>query len=115
VLQHGVTKLDGVKPEIRISNGDAHASFPALPTGRPGEYHADVVFPREGTWRWEIWDGFSGTHTYAPVLVGEPASGSPWRWLVVAGVAGLFALGGSASLVLRFRRRQGIGTGPAAA
>ena len=30
---------------------------------------ARVVFPRAGTWRWTIWDGFSRIHTYKAVKV----------------------------------------------
>ena len=69
VLRHGVTPLPGVRPAIRISQGTLRRSFPARPTGRVGVYRARVVFPRAGTWRWTIWDGFSRTHTYAPVRV----------------------------------------------
>ncbi len=73
VLQHGVTPLAGVRPEIRISQGKLRRAFVARPTGRVGVYRARVVFPRAGTWRWTIWDGFSRTHTYAPVRVAPPA------------------------------------------
>ena len=34
-----------------------------------GVYRARGVFPRAGTWRWVIWDGFSRTHTYKQVKV----------------------------------------------
>jgi hypothetical protein len=73
VLQHGVTPLAGVRPEIRISQGALRRTFVARPTGRAGVYRARVVFPRAGTWRWTIWDGFSRTHTYAPVRVAPAA------------------------------------------
>lgn len=74
VLQHGVTPLSGVVPKIRIVQGTSARSFVARPTGRTGVYRARVVFPRAGTWRWSIWDGFSRTHTYAPVRVGRAAA-----------------------------------------
>ena len=70
VLRHGRTPLAGVAPVVRISRLSSKRSFAAQPTGRRGVYHADVVFPAAGTWRWEIWDGFSRTHTYAPVTIG---------------------------------------------
>jgi hypothetical protein len=73
VLQHGVTPLAGVTPEVRITQGTMRRAFVARPTGRVGVYRARVVFPRAGTWRWTIWDGFSRTHTYAPVRVAPPA------------------------------------------
>ena len=73
VLQHGVTPLGGVRPEVRISQGTLRRAFTARPTGRVGVYRARVVFPRAGTWRWTIWDGFSRTHTYAPVRIAPAA------------------------------------------
>jgi hypothetical protein len=73
VLQHGVTPLAGVRPEIRIAQGMLHWRFTARPTGKTGVYRARVVFPRAGTWRWTIWDGFSGEHTYSPVRIAPAA------------------------------------------
>jgi hypothetical protein len=73
VLQHGVTPLAGVTPEVRISQGTPRRSFVARPAGRVGVYRARVVFPRAGAWRWTIWDGFSRTHTYAPVRIAPAA------------------------------------------
>jgi hypothetical protein len=73
VLQHGVTPLAGVKPEVRIDQGTVRRVFTARPTGRTGVYRARVVFPRAGTWRWTIWDGFSREHTYAPVRIAPSA------------------------------------------
>ena len=73
VLQHGVTPLAGVTPEVRISQGTLRRAFTARPTGRVGVYRARVVVPRSGPWRWTIWDGFSRTHTYAPVRVAPAA------------------------------------------
>ena len=69
VLQHGVTPLADVRPEVRIAQGTAARSFVARPTTKTGVYRARVVFPRAGTWRWSIWDGFSRTHTYKAVRV----------------------------------------------
>jgi hypothetical protein len=97
VLQHGRTPLDGVSPTIRISSGTQTREFQATPTGEPGQYRAEVEFPTAGTWRYEIWDGFSQTHTYAPVAIGNPAgdvgdAGFPWLWLVAAGAAVLAVL-----------------------
>jgi hypothetical protein len=69
VLQHGVTPLARVRPEVRIAQGTLARSFVARPTAKTGVYRARVVFPRAGTWRWSIWDGFSRTHTYKAVRV----------------------------------------------
>ena len=73
VLQHGVTPLAGVKPEVRIAQGNLRRSFAARPTGTTGVYRARVVFPRAGVWRWTIWDGFSREHTYPPVRIAPAA------------------------------------------
>lgn len=69
VLQHGRTPLDGVKPTITIRNGATSAVSRATPAGRPGVYRSRVVFPKPGTWTYEIWDGFGQTLTYAPVRI----------------------------------------------
>jgi hypothetical protein len=73
VLQHGLTPLAGIRPEIRIAQGKLRRTFVARPSGKPGVYRARVVFPRAGTWRWTIWDGFSREHTYSPVLIAPAA------------------------------------------
>jgi hypothetical protein len=110
VLQHGVTPLDGITPVVRVSSGTDVREFPAQPTGRPGEYRVDVEFPSAGTWRYEIDDGFSQTHTYAPVTIATPAGGggsvlSPWLWAVVGvAAAALFLV----ALVPLARRRAGV-------
>ena len=69
VLQHGVTPLAEVRPEVRIAQGAIARSFVARPTAKTGVYRARVVFPRAGMWRWSIWDGFSRTHTYKSVKI----------------------------------------------
>jgi hypothetical protein len=73
VLQHGVTPLDGIQPQVQISQGTLSRSFAARPTAKTGVYRARVVFPRAGMWKWSIWDGFSRTHTYKPVKVARAA------------------------------------------
>jgi hypothetical protein len=73
VLQHGVTPLEGVRPAVRIARGAVARSFVARPTAKTGVYRVRVVFPRAGVWRWSIWDGFTRTHTYAPVRI-RPAA-----------------------------------------
>jgi hypothetical protein len=107
VLQHGRTPLENVSPVVRIRNGEVSRDFTATAIGEPGRYAANVTFPAAGTWQWEIWDGFSQTHTYAPVSVapgGSLGDGSfptlPLGIAVVA-VAGAFAL-----VVVTRRRRS---------
>jgi hypothetical protein len=110
VLQHGRTPLEGITPTIRVMGPNGDRSFTAAPTSRPGVYAAEVVFPSAGTWDWEIWDGFSQTHTYYPVQVG-PADGgagdggfSWWAPAPGAGALALAALGALAFLLVRRRR-----------
>jgi hypothetical protein len=108
VLQHGVTPLDGVSPLVRISNLDGDSrEFPAAPTGEPGVYAADVVFPSAGTWRYEIFDGFTQTHTYAPVAIADGAGTDSFPVLPVAAGALAALLAAAGGLVLLRRRRPG--------
>jgi len=105
VLQHGRTPLDGIAPVLTITNGDGDArAFTATPTAKPGVYHADVVFPREGTWSYEIWDDFSQTHTFKPVEIAAPADGS-FPLLPLLGALGLALALAALSVATRRRRR----------
>jgi hypothetical protein len=107
VLQHGRTPLDGLAPVIRIRAGDGVVKeFPAMPAGEPGRYDAEVTFPAAGTWNWEIWDGFSQTHTYSPVAIGTGSGGgNAWFPTVPVG-AGAFVLALAGLVVLVARRRR---------
>jgi len=74
VLQHGKTPLAGVSPRVTIRRGAKVVVFRGKPTARVGVYRARVVFPSAGTWRYEVWDGFTKyggaqTHTFALVNV----------------------------------------------
>jgi hypothetical protein len=108
VLQHGVTPLEGVSPLVRISSLDgATREFPAAPTGEPGVYAADVVFPTAGTWRYEIFDGFTQTHTYAPVEIVGGAGTDSFPVLPVAAGALAVLLAAVGGVVVLRRRRPG--------
>jgi YtkA-like len=78
VLQHGRTPLEGVTPTVHISSGDTTKTFVAEPTGEPGVYRARVVFPKAGSWNYEVHDGFISdfAHTFPAVEIGDGA-GSP--------------------------------------
>lgn len=107
VLQHGVRPLDGISPTIRIWSGAVARTFAATPAGKAGVYRAEVVFPDAGTWRWEIWDGFSQTHAYYPVEVGPaaaPAGGSRAWWGAALGIGSLGVAGLVAAGVVLGRR-----------
>lgn len=103
VLQHGRTPLEGISPTLTIVNGDGDTrSFTGTPTGTPGVYRVDVVFPAEGTWSYQVWDDFSQTHTFKPVEIVAPGGSFPT--LPVAGVGLALVLG--AALVLFLRRSR---------
>jgi hypothetical protein len=126
VLQHGRNPLPDARdatPTITIVNGDtgARKTFTAKPTDPSGgRYEAQVVFPSAGTWRYEVFDGFTSwdgrpapcarTHTFASVKIGGPGaasssdSGNFPVWPVAGGLGALLA----ASIVLVwFARRHG--------
>jgi len=74
ILRHGRTPLDELRPVIRLrrEGGGATREVVAVPAGPPGVYRARVVFPSAGRWRYEVRDGFSLTHQFAPVRIGGP-------------------------------------------
>jgi hypothetical protein len=84
VLQHGLATqpLCCLKPTVTIRriasarsvSATLEYTFRARPTNRTGHYRARVVFPRAGTWRYEVYDGFTAyggarTHRFAPVKI----------------------------------------------
>jgi hypothetical protein len=73
ILQHGLTPLSDVRPSVRIASADGRTvrTFTARPAARPGTYTADVVFPSAGRWSYSVDDGFTMTHTFAPVAIGS--------------------------------------------
>lgn len=112
VLQHGQTPLAGVTPIVRIRDGGGKVvqTFTAAPTARTGVYRAVVRFPAEGTYRYEVYDGFetygqAKAHTFKPVTIGAGGDGLPYGPL--AGAFGLAAaLAGATILTLRRRRLE---------
>ena len=110
VLQHGRTPLAGVTPVVRIRNdgGKLLESFTAKPTGKTGVYHAVVRFPGEGTYSYEVYDGFTQyggaqTHTFKPVQIGAPGDSFPYLPL---GLTLALALGLAAGSVVYLRGRR---------
>ena len=110
VLQHGRTPLAGVTPVVRIRNdgGKLLESFTAKPTGKTGVYHAVVRFPGEGTYSYEVYDGFTQyggaqTHTFKSIQIGAPGDSFPYLPL---GLALALALGLAAGSVVYLRGRR---------
>ena len=114
VLQHGRTPLDGLSPTVTIANGTHERVYPAVATGGPGVYRVEVVFPSAGTWTWKIWDGFSQTHTYAPVVVapaeGPTGGGMELVWWVAGIAAGAALLAAALAAASVARRRSRLRT-----
>ena len=79
VLQHGRTPLQGLTPKVRIHSGGTTREFVAKPTGTPGVYRAEVVFPKAGRWDYEVLDGFINEtpHTFPAVEIGAGAPAAP--------------------------------------
>lgn len=117
VLQHGQTPLSGVTPvvTVRDEGGAQVGRFTGKPTAKPGVYRAVVRFPGEGTYSYEVYDGFgqyggARTHTFKAVEIGAPGGSFP---LLSAGLAAALALAlAVAAATVAFRRR---GRSPAAA
>jgi hypothetical protein len=104
LLQHGITPLQGVSPTITI-RGPQTRTFAARPTGEPGIYAADVVFPAEGSYTYEIDDGFSQVHSFAAVRIPGPQAapggdGFP-GWLIPPLAAAALAIAGGVALARR--------------
>ena len=115
LLQHGVTPLDGVHPTLTIT-GPETKTFEFTPTGKPGGYVAEVVFPSAGTWRYRLDDNFSQVHTFAPIQIGAPAitptpiggsdGGFP-AWAIAPIVVGALLLAALGFVLVR-RRTAGV-------
>jgi YtkA-like protein len=76
ILQHGRTPLSDLQPSVRVASADGQTVklFAAKPAGKPGTYTADVVFPSAGRWQYSVDDGFTMTHTFAPVAIGASSA-----------------------------------------
>ncbi|MEX2211261.1 MAG: hypothetical protein WD689_05800 [Gaiellaceae bacterium] len=112
LLQHGQTPLTGMHPTITI-RGPETKTFEATPTGTPGVYVAEVVFPTAGSYRYEIDDDFSQVHTFGPVeIVGGAGAGADGDGFPVWGIApiALAALGLAGLMALTLRRRAPVAT-----
>jgi len=116
VRQHGRTPLSDVHPTVRITSGVLSRTFATEPTGKPGVHRASVTFPRAGTWRYVVDDGFSRRHGYPPVRIeagaAPAAAAAPtgrataYDRVALAALAGIAATALALALVLPRRRRR---------
>ena len=112
ILQHGVTPLDGLSPTITITGAEDAEMFTATPTGEPGKYVANVVFPSAGSWAIAIDSGFGESRlTYGPVAittgdgVSSAGGGGDFPLMpVLAALAGVAVVAAAAFGVVRQRR-----------
>jgi hypothetical protein len=73
-LQHGRTLIPNAKPRVEVlTRSNGWRTFVARPTAKPGVFRARVIFPRTGTWRFRVWDGFEAPcgryHNYPAVTL----------------------------------------------
>jgi hypothetical protein len=106
IKAHGITPAEGLAPTLTI-RGPETKTFSAKPTGKPGVYVAEVVFPTAGSYRYEVMDGYAGqVHTFAPVEIGTlpvpGGSGFP-AWAIAPIVVGGAMAAALAALLLRRR------------
>ncbi len=113
VLRHGRTPTDGAAPSITIRGQGGTQTFKAKPARTTGAYVAHVVFPKAGSWRYEVSDGltatgygYSQTHTYAAVDIspGTGGGGGVPTWPFVLAAIALVA--GAAAMLARQRGRR---------
>jgi hypothetical protein len=82
IRQHGQTPVNGAKTAITItpaSQGTRHV-FPGVADGQPGHYVAEVTFPSEGVWDWQVsQEPYAmqslGTVTVTPAPAADHATG----------------------------------------
>jgi hypothetical protein len=111
--------LEQAKPGIEIRNGKTGEvrDFAATPTDDPGVYTVDVVFPHEGFWTYQAYDGVSDRAYEFPVVyiggpLGAPAAPvtpaadgeSLPAWPFIAGGIAFAILVAAAAFALRQRR-----------
>jgi hypothetical protein len=61
---------------IEPAGGGTPTRFDARPTGYPGVYRAEVVFPEAGAWSYAADDGFTAVHRLGTVSIREESPAS---------------------------------------
>jgi hypothetical protein len=114
ILQHGQTPLAGVMPTLSLIGTDGkRVTFAAKPTSAEGVYLAKVKFPAAGSWKYEVYDGFTQyggaqTHTFGAIAVAGASGGGSGSDFPVVPVTGgiLLALAAGIALMLGMRRMR---------
>jgi hypothetical protein len=122
VLQHGRTPLEGVNPAMIIepAGGGTPTRFDAQPTGYPGVYRAEVVFPQAGGWSYAADDGFTAVHQLGTVTIvaasdTAPAAAATDRDMGLPGALGIAALAAVLAAFLAGPARRRFTSKPAGA
>ena len=122
VLQHGRTPLEGVRPAMVIEPAGRGTAtrFAARPTGEPGVYRAEVVFPDAGEWSYSADDGFAAVHQMGTVTIGTgsdaaPAAAATDRGMSLPGALGIAALAGLLAALVAGPVRRRFSSKPAEA
>jgi hypothetical protein len=114
ILQHGVTPLSELRPEIITFDADGNRTTFRAKRSRPaGHYTATVRFPKAGQWSYAVYDGFNNAAptTYPSVLIRSAAPSTTVRRPDPVGppgipiaIAGVLLLGGVAIWLINRRR-----------
>lgn len=119
ILQHGVNPIDIEETSVvlRSTSGTATETFVAAPTGDPGRYVAEVTIPAEGTWTWEVTQGWFAPQPLGLMEIAGPPGWFPWSTRqVLQVILALATLAAAALLVLQagdLRRHRLPSTGSA--
>jgi|HigsolmetaAR201D_1030396.scaffolds.fasta_scaffold09049_4 hypothetical protein len=111
-LQHGKTANPSIKPVLRaeLLGSDERLEIAAQPQGAAGHFVVEVVFPREGTWNWQIHPEPFGPTEFEPLNVQAPIRANTstsvfqsqtWTTPVALGGAALLILLGAALILGR--------------
>jgi hypothetical protein len=135
VLQHGANPLPDAAtavPKVTIVNaasGERRTFRAKASDAAAGTYVAQVVFPSQGKWRYEVFDGFTSadgepapcaqTHTFGAVEIGAGSGGKAGPtapaaaesgafpvWSVGAGAGGLLVVAVAFAYFLRRRTHR---------
>jgi hypothetical protein len=77
VLQHGQTPVTSESVSVVVGPVDGEMlRFPAVPTGEPGRYRAQILVDRAGTWPWLVEQGMFGPQDLGRLDVGDAGAAS---------------------------------------